>query len=317
MAAAFIAKRFLMTIPAMLAMSVLVFFIIRFVPGDPATVMLGLRSTPENVEALREELRLNDPVWVQYGHWLGNLVRGDLGIDYRTHEPIRDQLLTRLPVTLEMAVLAMVMSAVMGIPLGVLAAMRRNGPADHGASALGLAGISIPDFWLGVMLILLMALVLGWLPSSGYVPIQESLGDNLRHLLLPSFTLAVNFAAVLTRTTKAAVLDVLSRPYVRTAHAKGLGERMVVIGHVLRNAAIPVVTVMGLQLGYALGGAIIIEQIFSLPGVGRLTLNAVLERNYPVVQGAVLLITFLFMAINILTDSLYAIIDPRIRTSHS
>jgi peptide/nickel transport system permease protein len=211
----------------------------------------------------------------------------------------------------------MVMSAVMGIPLGVLAAMRRNGPADHGASALGLAGISIPDFWLGVMLILLMALVLGWLPSSGYVPIQESLGDNLRHLLLPSFTLAVNFAAVLTRTTKAAVLDVLSRPYVRTAHAKGLGERMVVVGHVLRNAAIPVVTVMGLQLGYALGGAIIIEQIFSLPGVGRLTLNAVLERNYPVVQGAVLLITFLFMAINILTDSLYAIIDPRIRTSHS
>jgi len=317
MAAAFIAKRFLMTIPAMLAMSVLVFFIIRFVPGDPATVMLGLRSTPENVETLREQLRLNDPVWVQYGHWLGNLVRGDLGIDYRTHEPIRDQLLTRLPVTLEMAVLAMVMSAVMGIPLGVLAAMRRNGPADHGASALGLAGISIPDFWLGVMLILLMALVLGWLPSSGYVPIQESLGDNLRHLLLPSFTLAVNFAAVLTRTTKAAVLDVLSRPYVRTAHAKGLGERMVVVGHVLRNAAIPVVTVMGLQLGYALGGAIIIEQIFSLPGVGRLTLNAVLERNYPVVQGAVLLITFLFMAINILTDSLYAIIDPRIRTSHS
>jgi peptide/nickel transport system permease protein len=317
MAAAFIAKRFLMTIPAMLAMSILVFFIIRFVPGDPATVMLGLRSTPENVETLREELRLNDPVWVQYGHWLGNLVRGDLGIDYRTHEPIRDQLLTRLPVTLEMAVLAMVMSAVMGIPLGVLAAMRRNGPADHGASALGLAGISIPDFWLGVMLILLMALVLGWLPSSGYVPIQESLGDNLRHLLLPSFTLAVNFAAVLTRTTKAAVLDVLSRPYVRTAHAKGLGERMVVVGHVLRNAAIPVVTVMGLQLGYALGGAIIIEQIFSLPGVGRLTLNAVLERNYPVVQGAVLLITFMFMAINILTDSLYAIIDPRIRTSHS
>lgn len=317
MVAAFIAKRLLMTIPAMLAMSVIVFFIIRFVPGDPATVMLGLRSTPENVEALRQELRLNDPVWVQYGHWMGNVLRGDLGIDYRTHEPIREQLLTRLPVTLEMAALAMVMSAAMGIPLGVLAAVRRNGPADHGASALGLAGISIPDFWLGVMLILLMALVLGWLPSSGYVPIQESVGDNLRHLLLPSFTLAVNFAAVLTRTTKAAVLDVLSRPYVRTAHAKGLSERMVVAGHVLRNAAIPVVTVMGLQLGYALGGAIIIEQIFSLPGVGRLTLNAVLERNYPVVQGAVLLITFLFMTINILTDSLYAIIDPRIRTGHS
>jgi peptide/nickel transport system permease protein len=315
MAAAFIAKRFLMTIPAMLAMSVIVFFIIRFVPGDPATVMLGLRSTPENVEALREELRLNDPVWVQYGHWIGNVIRGDLGIDYRTHEPIRDQLLSRLPVTLEMALLAMLMSAAMGIPLGVLAAIRRNGPADVSANALGLTGISIPDFWLGVMLILLMALVLGWLPSSGYVPIQESLVENLRHMLLPAFTLAVGFAAVLTRTTKAAVLEVLGRPYVRTAHAKGLNERVVVIGHVLRNAAIPVITVMGLQLGYALGGAIIIEQVFSLPGVGRLTLNAVLERNYPVVQGAVLLITFLFMTINILTDSLYAVIDPRIRAS--
>lgn len=317
MAAAFIAKRLMLIIPAMLAMSVIVFFIIRFVPGDPATVMLGLRSTPENVESLREELRLNDPVWVQYGHWLGNIVRGDLGVDYRTHEPIRDQLLTRLPVTLEMALLAMVMSAAMGIPLGVLAAVRRNGPADVGANALGLAGISIPDFWLGVMLILVMALVLGWLPSSGFVPIQESLGDNIKHLLLPAFTLAVNFAAVLTRTTKAAVLEVLSRTYVRTAHAKGLAEGVVVAGHVLRNAAIPVITVMGLQLGYALGGAIIIEQIFSLPGVGRLTLNAVLERNYPVVQGAVLLVTFLFMTINVLTDSLYAIVDPRLRTGQS
>ena len=317
MAAAFIARRFLMIIPAMLAMSVIVFFIIRFVPGDPATVMLGLRSTPENVESLREELRLNDPIWVQYGHWLGNIVRGDLGVDYRTHEPIRDQLLTRLPVTLEMALLAMVMSAAMGIPLGVLAAVRRNGPADFSANALGLTGISIPDFWLGVILILLMALVLGWLPSSGFVPITESVGDNLRHMLLPAFTLAVNFAAVLTRTTKAAVLEVLSRQYVRTAHAKGLSERVVVAGHVLRNAAIPVITVMGLQLGYALGGAIIIEQIFSLPGVGRLTLNAVLERNYPVVQGAVLLVTFLFMAINVLTDSLYALVDPRLRSSQS
>lgn len=314
MAAAFLAKRFLLLIPAMLAMSAIVFFIIRFVPGDPAMVMLGLRSTPENLQALRQELHLDEPVWVQYASWLRNVATGDLGVDYRTHEPIRDQLLSRLPVTLEMAFLAMLMSALMGIPLGILAAVRRNGPADHGSNALGLAGISLPDFWLGIMLILVMALVLGWLPSSGYVPIQESVGENLKHLLLPSFTLAVNFAAVLTRTTKAAALEVLNRPYVRTAHAKGLAERVVIGRHVLRNAAIPVITVMGLQLGYALGGAIIIEQIFSLPGVGRLTLNAVLERNYPVVQGAVLLITFLFMTINILTDALYAVVDPRLRT---
>lgn len=311
---AFVARRFLLTIPAMLAMSVLVFFIIRLVPGDPALVILGLRATPESVAALRRDFRLDDPIWVQYAHWLGQIVRGDLGIDYRTHEPIRDQLLTRLPVTLEMAILAMLMSVLMAIPLGILAAVRR-GPADAGASALGLLGISIPDFWLGVMLILLMALVLGWLPSSGYVPLRESVWENVRHMLLPAFTLAVNLAAVLTRTTRAAILDALSRPYVRTARAKGLHERAVVLSHVLKNAAVPIVTVMGLQLGYILGGAIIIEQIFALPGVGRLTLNAVLERNYPVIQGAVLLVTFLFMLVNILTDALYALLDPRIRQS--
>ena len=297
----------------MLAMSVLVFFIIRLVPGDPVLVILGLRATPETIETLRGQLRLDDPIWVQYIDWLGNVVRGDLGVDYRTHEPIRDQLLTRLPVTLEMALLAMLMAAVMGIPLGILAAVRRRGLADHSATAVGLVGISIPDFWLGVMLILLMALVLGWLPSSGYVPLRESVTDNLRHMVLPAFTLAVNFAAVLTRTTRGAVLDVLDRPFVRTARAKGLRERAVVLGHVVRNAAIPILTVLGLQFGYALGGAIIIEQVFSLPGVGRLTLNAVLERNYPVVQGAVLLVTFLFMLTNVITDSLYAVVDPRIR----
>ncbi len=315
MIAAYIARRILLTIPAMFAMSLIVFFIIRLIPGDPVFVILGLRSTPENVETLRRELRLDDPIAVQYLHWLGNVVRGDLGVDYRTHEPIREQLLSRLPVTLEMAFLAMLLSAVMGIPLGILAALKRRGLADQGSTALGLVGISIPDFWLGVMLILLMALVLGWLPSSGYVPLRESIWGNLSHLILPALTLALNFAAVLTRTTRAAVLDVLNRPFVRTARAKGLRERAVVVGHVLRNAAIPIVTVMGLQLGYALGGAIIIEQVFSLPGVGRLTLNAVLERNYPVVQGAVLLVTFMFMVINILTDALYAVIDPRIRHS--
>lgn len=311
----YIARRFVLTIPAMLAMSIIVFFIIRLVPGDPAMVILGLRSTPDNIEALRRDLGLHEPVVVQYVTWLGDVVRGDLGEDYRTHEPIREQLLSRLPVTLEMALLAMAMSVAMAVPLGVLAAVRRRGPAQHGSNALGLVGISIPDFWLGVMLILLMALVLGWFPSSGYVPLRESVTENLKHMALPAFTLAVNFAAVLTRTTRAAVLDVLDRPYVRTAHAKGLRERGVVLGHVLRNAAIPILTVMGMQFGYALGGAIIIEQVFSLPGVGRLTLNAVLERNYPVVQGAVLLVTFLFMAVNIVTDSLYAVIDPRIRHS--
>jgi peptide/nickel transport system permease protein len=313
MIGAYVARRFLLTIPAMLAMSAIVFSIIRLVPGDPAMVILGLRATPENIATLRHDLKLDDPLLTQYLHWLGNVVRGDLGVDYRTHEPIREQLMTRLPVTLELAILAMVISAAIAIPLGVLAAVRRGGLADHGSMALGLVGISIPDFWLGVMLILLMALVLGWLPSSGYVPLRESVWGNVSHMILPALTLALNFAAVLTRTTRAAVLDVLNRPYVRTARAKGLRERAVVVGHVLKNAAIPILTVMGMQFGYALGGAIIIEQIFSLPGVGRLILNAVLERNYPVVQGAILLVTFLFMMTTLLTDSLYAVLDPRVR----
>jgi peptide/nickel transport system permease protein len=312
MLALYIVRRFLLTIPAMLAMSVIVFLMIRLIPGDPVLVILGLRSSPENIQTLREDLRLNDPLLVQYGHWLGGVLRGDLGVDYRTHEPIREQLLSRLPVTLEMALLAMAMSALLAIPLGLIAATRR-GAAEHGTQALGLIGVSIPDFWLGVMLILFVSLGLGWLPSSGYVPMSESVWGNISHMLLPALTLALNLAAVLSRTVRTAVLDVLDRPFVRTARAKGLKERAVIGGHIFKNAAIPVITVMGLQLGYVLGGAIIIEQIFALPGVGRLTLNAVLERNYPVVQGAVLLITFIVLLVTILTDSLYAVLDPRVR----
>jgi peptide/nickel transport system permease protein len=283
---AYIARRFLLTIPAMLAMSVIVFLIIRLVPGDPVMVILGLRATPESIATLRAQLNLDDPLVEQYLRWLGNLLQGDLGVDFRTHEPIREMLLSRLPVTLELAVMAMLMSALIGIPLGILAATR-GGVADSGATGLGFVGISIPDFWLGVILILVFSLELRWLPSSGWVPMRESIWGNISHLLLPAFTLAINFAAVLTRTTRGAVLDV------------------------------PVATVMGLQFGYALGGAVIIEQVFSLPGVGRLTLNAVLERNYPVIQGAVLLVTFMFMLVNILTDALHAVIDPRVRLGNS
>lgn len=311
----YVARRFLLTIPAMLAMSVIVFLMIRLIPGDPAEVILGLRATPETLQTLREDLRLNDPIWVQYGSWLGGVLRGDLGIDYRTHEPISEQLMSRLPVTLEMAFLAMLMASLIAIPLGLLAATRR-GAAEHATTALSLVGISIPDFWLGVMLILIVSLGLGWLPSSGYVPMSESLSGNLKTMLLPSLTLALNLAAVQARTVRTSVQDILNRPYVRTARAKGLQEQAVVAGHIVKNAAIPVITVMGLQLGYVLGGAIIIEQIFALPGIGRLTLNAVLERNYPVVQGAVLLITFAVMLVTIFTDALYAVLDPRVRARY-
>lgn len=301
-----------MTIPAMLAMSVLVFFIVRMVPGDPAQAILGMYATPESVAAMREQLHLDDPIIVQYARWLGNVIRGDLGVDYQTGEPISSQIIERLPVTLELTLLGMLFSAAIAIPLGALAA-RRGGAADVGASTLGFIGISIPDFWLGVMLILLFALYFGWLPSFGYVPIDESLWGNIKHMLLPAITLGLNYAAVLTRTTRGAILEVLDRPYVTTARAKGLTERRVMIGHVLKNSAIPIVTVMGLQVGYALGGAVIIEQVFSLPGVGRLTLDAVLSRDYPLIQGSVLLITIMFMLVNILTDSMHALLDPQAR----
>ena len=314
MIVSYIARRIVLTIPAMFAMSFLVFFIIRLVPGDPAQVILGLRATPESLATLREQLHLNDPLLVQYGNWLKNVLQGDFGVDYRTHESIAHMIWTRLPVTLEMAVLALLFAAIVGIPLGIVAAAKR-GPADVASSALGLFGISMPEFWLGVMLILLFPLELGWLPSSGYVPLRDSVWGNISHMILPAATLGVNFAAVLTRTTRSAVAEVLNRPYVRTARAKGLQERSIVIGHVLRNASLPILTVLGMQFGYALGGAVIIEQVFALPGVGRLTLNAVLERNYPVVQGSVLLVTFLFMLTNIVTDSLFAVIDPRIRSN--
>jgi peptide/nickel transport system permease protein len=311
--AAYIARRFVLTVPALFAMSVIVFSMIRLIPGDPVLVILGLRSTPENIHLLRSQLKLDDPIWSQYLLWLRHLAQGNLGLDYRTHEPIRDQLLGRLPVTMEMAVLSMVISAALAIPLGVLAGVRRGGGAETGVLLLGLLGISIPDFWLGVMLILLVSLILGWLPSSGYVPLGKSLWDNLRHMVLPSITLALNLAAVLTRITRVAVLDIQNKPYLRTAHAKGLSQPAILSRHILRNAAVPIVTVMGTQLAYVLGGAVIIEQLFALPGIGRLTLNSVLERNYPVVQGAVLLVTFMVMTVNILTDVLYAVFDPRIR----
>lgn len=311
---AYIARRVLLTIPAMFAMSIIVFFIIRLVPGDPVSIILGLRATPESTAVLRKQLRLDDPIWVQYLDWLGNVIRGDLGRDYRTGESITHMLVTRLPVTLEVAILTMVLAAGIGVPLGVLSATRRGG-AELTSSTLNILGLSVPDFWLGVMLILLFSAQLRWLPSSGYVPLSESISDNLRHMLLPAVTFALNFAAVLTRTSHAAVAATLHQSYVQTARAKGLRERSVVFGHVIKNSSLPIITVMGMQFGYALGGAIVIEYIFSLPGIGQLTLNSVLARNYPVIQGAVLLVTFLFMFTNILTDSMYAVLDPRIRQS--
>ena len=307
------ARRLILAVPLLLGMSVLVFGLMRLVPGDPAVVVLGYKATPEGVRALREAFHLDEPLPQQYLRWLAALVRGDFGVDFRQNEPIGRMILDRLPVTLELTALAALCTTLIGVPLGLLAGGHRGGGADRAAQAVGLIGVSIPDFWLGIMLILGLSLGLGLLPSGGWVPFVESPLENLVHLTLPALTLAVSRAAVLGRLTRAAVLDTMHRSFVHYARAKGLGERAILFRHVLPNAAIPILTVLGLQVGYMLGGAIVVEMIFTLPGLGRLTLDAVLERNYPVVQSAVLVIGAMFMLVNLVTDLLYGALDPRTR----
>ena len=307
------ARRLLLAVPLLLGMSLLVFGLMRLVPGDPAVAVLGYKATPEGVHALRQAFHLDEPLPQQYVRWLAGVARGDFGLDFRQNEPIGRMIRDRLPVTLELTLVATLCAALMGVPLGLLGGGRRGGLADRASLAVGLVGISIPDFWLGIMLILGVSLGLGLLPSGGFVPLVESPLENLLHLALPALTLAVSRAAVLGRLTRAAVLDVVQRGFVQVARAKGLAERRVLVRHVLPNAAIPIVTVLGLQTGYMLGGAIVVEMIFTLPGVGRMTLDAVLERNYPVVQSTVLVVGAMFMLVNLATDILYGVIDPRVR----
>ncbi len=309
----FVLKRLLITIPVLIGMSLLVFSLIHLVPGDPARVMLGLTATPENVATLHQQLGLDDPIGRQYLTWLGNVLHGDLGTDYRSHEPLTQMLLARLPVTLELTILATVFSVLIAVPLGVLGAVRRRGVADVTGTTVSLLGISLPDFGLGVLLVLLVSLKLDWLPPSGYRPLSEGVIDNLRYMILPALTLSISMASVLLRTTRAAMLEVLGQDYVKFARAKGISENLVIAKHALRNASIPIVTVLGLQFGFLLGGAVIVESIFSLPGIGRMTLNAVNTRSYPIVQGGILIIGVLFMLVNLLTDLLYAVLNPRIR----
>jgi peptide/nickel transport system permease protein len=299
-------------VPTLFGVSVLVFLVLRLVPGDPAQVIMGLRATPEGLIAIHKALGLDLPFVQQYLHWLGNLLSGDLGQDYRSNVAVTHLLAERLPVTLELTFLSLLLSLLVAVPLGVQAAIRPEGLADRAASTLGLVGISIPDFWLGIMLVLGLSLGLGLFPSSGYVPLSESVTRNLLSFALPALTLAAGLSAVLVRVTRSAVAEVLSRDFVRFLRAKGLRERTIVYKHVLRNASVPIVTVIGMQFGYLLGGAVIVEQVFDLPGVGSLIVTATLERNYPVVQAGMLVVAFLFIVVNLSTDILYVILNPRL-----
>ena len=309
----YIAGRLLLLLPVLFGTSILIFLLLRLIPGDPAAVILGLRATPERLAIVRAELGLDLPIHLQYSQWLGKVLQGDLGKDFRSNEAVIDLLRVRLPVTIELTLLSLALAIAVAVPLGIRAAIKPGGLADRASMALGLFGISIPDFWLGIMLILVFALGLRMFPSSGYTRLNEGILLNLRAFFLPALTLAVGLSAVLVRVTRSAVLEVLERDFVKFLRAKGLRERLVIYQHVLRNASIPIVTVIGLQFGYLLGGAVIVEEVFSLPGVGRLIVSATLERNYPVVQAGMLVVAFMFILVNLVTDLLYGLLNPKIR----
>lgn len=306
-------KRLVLMLPTLLAVSILVFLVIHLVPGNPAEIMLGQAATPESIAALQQQLGLDLPLHVQYWNWLSSALRGDFGVDFRSNEPLSQILIRRLPVTAELALLSTVISVAVSLPLGILAAVNRRGVGNKVSSVLALLGISIPRFWMGIMLIMLFSLHFGWLPSSGYVPLTEDLWGNIRHMILPSMSLAIGSSAILTRIVRASMLEVLTENYINVAHAKGLTKQLIVLRHALPNASIPIVTIIGMQMGYLLGGAVVIEEVFALPGIGRLTIGGVFSRNYPVVQGSVLLLAFIFLVVNLITDIAYMYLNPQIR----
>jgi peptide/nickel transport system permease protein len=303
-------------VPVLAAMSVFVFLIIRLVPGDPVRTMLGFRANEENVATIRAQLGLDEPMLEQYLAWVGGLLRLDLGQDFVSNVPIAQLLAERLPVTLQLTFMAMGLAVLVGIPLGVLAATRRKN-VGRATTAYAVAGISIPDFWLGIMLVLVFAGTFRVLPPSGYVPFLEDPVANLRYMILPVVALAVAESAYILRTTRASMEETLGSPYVSFLRAKGVSERRITYRHALRNAAIPIVTVVGIQVGVLLGGAIVIEVLFALPGVGRMLVTAISQRNYPVVQAGILTVAAIFIVVNLLTDLLYGFIDPRLEEGES
>lgn len=307
----FILRRILLTIPTLFVMSIAVFLIIRLVPGDPVRTMLGFRATDENVAVLRRQLGLDQSLLAQYLHWIGALLRSDLGTDIVSHAPLTELLAQRLPVTLELTGLSMLLAVLVGVPLGVRAATG-SGWSKRLTEGFVVVGVSIPDFWLGIMLVLVFSGLTMLLPPSGFVPFAQDPVDNLRHIILPVLTLATGEAAYILRTTRGAVTAVMSRPFVSFLRAKGVSRRRIVFGHALRNAGPSIVTVIGIQVGVLLGGAIIIETLFALPGVGRLLVTGVSQRNYPTVQAGVLAIATIFVLVSLVTDLIVAWLDPRI-----
>ena len=303
-------------IPTLLILSVLIFALQQLMPGDPAIIMAGEeRGDPQVLAEIRAELMLDRPLWEQYLAWLGRVLTGDFGFSWRIRLPVAQLILDKLPVTLQLGVMAFIVAVVIGVPMGVVSAVWRDKPADWAANGIALAGISTPNFWLGIMMILLFSVHLGWLPPSGYVPLSEDWRQSLATTIMPAIVLGTGVAGVLMRHTRAAMLSALSQDYVRTARAKGVAPGWVILRHALRNALIPVVTLGTIELGRLLAGAVLTEQIFTIPGFGKLIVDAVFNRDYPVVQGVVLATALIFVLLSLLADLLYMAINPRLRAS--
>ncbi len=309
----FLARRIAQIIPTLFFVSVLIFCLQQLLPGDPALVMAGEERDPQAIAEFRKRYHLDQPLPVQYVYWITGVLHGDLGESMRIQRPVSELVLEKLPVTLQLGSMAFVIACLIGIPAGVMSAVKKDRAWDYIANGIALWGLSTPNFWLGIMMILLFSVELGWLPPSGYVSLREDFWLSIKTTIMPAFVLGNAIAAVLMRHTRSAMLQVLNQDYVRTARAKGLIERVVVIKHAFRNAAVPVVTLGALELGQLLSGAVLTEQVFTIPGFGKLIVDAVFNRDYLVVQGVVLVTATVYVALNLLADVAYILLNPRLR----
>src|SRR5215216_6455544 len=311
--AAYILRRLVMLVPVMLVVGIVVFALVHITPGDPAAVILGDSGTPEDVARVREQLGLDEPLPIQFADWFAGVLRFDFGDSIFLGESVRSALLGRFPPTLLLTVYALIVQLLIGVPAGVIAAVRHNSILDRVLTVIAISGAAIPTFLLGIFLILFFAVKLPWLPSGGYVPITEDPFEHFKSMLLPAFALGFSSAGLLARLVRSSMLDVLREDYVRTAFAKGLPEQLVIMRHALRNALIPALTIIGISIGALLGGAVVTETVFTIPGMGRLVVQSIARRDYPVIQGAIIAIAMTYVLVNLVVDVLYVYVDPRVR----
>lgn len=311
----FILKRLGMMVVVLFMVSVIIFSLVNVLPGDPAQLILGQEATDEQIEALRKEMGLDAPLAVQYLSWISDVLKGDLGNSYRDNTSVATILMQKVPVTLELTVFSFAIAILIAVPAGIISASRKGTGWDYSSTLFALSGVSVPPFFLGILLIFIFSVTLGWFPPSGYVPFSENPMRNLLLMILPAITVGIRLSAELTRMLRSSLLEVLQSDYIRTGYAKGLREKGVIFGHALRNAMIPVITVSGLQVGTFLGGAVITETIFAVPGLGQLVVTSILTRDFPVVQAAVMFMALAVVLINFTVDILYSYLDPRIKVS--